>query len=112
MLKALGFLPSIEKEKGLELVVYPNSLASKVVIVHKENGWACVYNDVYSLSPVAVCIHTALLPYIHTFRGNAWLMPIGMPTDGTNISFYQYFSVEFYLLNLHFIQAKIFKYLI
>lgn len=112
MLEALDSFPSVEKEEGLELVVYQNSLAPKVVIVHKENGRACIYNDIYSLSPVAVCVHTALLPYIHTFRGNAWLMPIDMPTDGTKISFYQYFSVNFYLLSLHFIQAKIFKYLI
>lgn len=65
------------------------------------------YNDIYSLSPVAVCAHTALLPYIHTFRGSAWLMPIDMLADGTKISFYQYFPVEFYLLNLHFIQGQL-----
>lgn len=50
MLKALGSFLSIEKEKekkkkkeeDLELVVYQNSLAPKVVAVHKENGWACI----------------------------------------------------------------------
>ena len=50
VLKALGSFPSIEKEKekkkkkeeDLELVVYQNSLAPKVVAVHKENGWACI----------------------------------------------------------------------
>lgn len=67
------------------------------------------YNDIYSLSTVAVCIHTytTLLPNIHTFRGHAWLMPIDMLTDGTKISSYQYFSVEFYLLNLHFFQGQL-----
>ena len=46
------------------------------------------YNDIYSLSTVAVCMHTytALLPNIHTFRGNAWLLAIDMLTDGTKIS--------------------------
>lgn len=42
MLKALGSFPSIEKEEGLELVVYQNSLDPKVVIAHKENGWAWI----------------------------------------------------------------------